>query len=207
MTRTGTYRCPDKQKVTREIMSRNPGIIVGLSGILLLAVCATNPSMNSAGKARSLAPPPAATVFGEPVPVTAHANHTFLLDSDDLQLRANKRLAYDMWRSILNAGQVEAGREEFAPLYMDPIYIQHNPNAATGRDGAVAYFAQRPDTSVDSTLEDPLVASVAEGDLVVQVLQEERPHSNKPGVIYYVAWFDMFRIKHGRVIEHWDTAS
>ncbi|MDX1530467.1 MAG: hypothetical protein R3362_02980, partial [Rhodothermales bacterium] len=86
-------------------------------------------------------------------------------------------LVFDLWRHI-----PEAGREELAPLYMDPIYIQHNPNAATGRDGAVEYFARRPDTSVDSFLEDPLVAMVAEGDLVVQVLQEERPHPNKPEI-------------------------
>ena len=321
-----------------------------------LVSCTTVPVEESGTTARSLAPPPAATLFGEPVPVTAHADHRFLLESDDPQLRTNKRLVYDMWRTILNAGQVEAadrylapdyiqhnptaptgreafkqifssfverqeqvpetiqnpvvtiiaegdlvvmafvteydepdgsgtytsthfdmfriengmiaehwdsiqirpgqdtpdfgnggpepvvgtqglaqldmlwnddpalfankrlafdvwrhipeaGREELAPLYMDPIYIQHNPNAATGRDGVVEYFSQRPDTSIDTTLEDPLVAIVAEGDLVVQVLQEERPHPNKPGVIYYVAWFDIFRMKDGRIWEHWDTAS
>jgi predicted SnoaL-like aldol condensation-catalyzing enzyme len=141
---------------------------------------------------------------GGPVPVvgTQGLAQLDMLFNDDPQLFANKRLAFDLWRHI-----PEAGREELAPLYVDPIYIQHNPNAATGRDGMMEYFAMRPDTSIDSTLEDPLVAIVAEGDLVVQVLQEERPHPNKPGVIYYVPWFDMFRIKDGRVIEHWDTAS
>jgi len=124
-----------------------------------------------------------------------------MLVNDDSGLFQNKRLAYDMWRHM-----PEAGREELAPLYMDPIYIQHNPNAATGRNGVVEYFAQRPDTSIDSFLEDPLVASVAEGDLVVQVLQEERPHP-KTGETYYVAWFDMFRIENGKLVEHWDTAS
>lgn len=141
---------------------------------------------------------------GGPFPVvgTQGLAQLDMIASDDPHLFVNKRLVFDLWRHI-----PEAGREELAPLYMDPIYIQHNPNAATGRDGAVAYFAMRPDTSIDPTLEDPLVASVAEGDLVVQVLQEERPHPNKPGQIYYVAWFDMFRVKDGRVIEHWDTAS
>lgn len=330
--------------------------IISIASTLLLTACTTTTTMNTATTARSLAPPPAATVFGEPVPVTAHADHTFLLDIGAPQLRTNKRLAYDMWRKLINAGQVEAadqylapdyiqhnpsfptgreavkeifssfvprqevapeivqdpvvtiiaegdyvvmafvteydepdgtgtytsthfdmyrfengmiaehwdsgqiqrgaqtpdfgnggpvpvvgtqglaqldmlynddpqlfankrlvfdlwrhipeaGREELADIYMDPIYIQHNPNAATGRDGAKAYFAMRPDTSIDATLEDPLVAMIAEGDLVVQVLQEERPHPNKPGEIYHVAWFDMFRIAGGRVIEHWDTAS
>ena len=122
-----------------------------------------------------------------------------LLANDDPQLFANKRLAFDLWRQI-----PEGGREEVAELYVDPLYIQHNPNAATGRDGFVEYMARRPDSSIDTALETPLVAMVAEGDLVVQVLETTR---NQNGVTYRVPWFDMFRVENGRVIEHWDTAS
>ena len=137
---------------------------------------------------------------GGPLPIrgTQGLAQLDMLYNDDPALFANKRLAFDMWRHI-----PEAGREELAPLYLDPIYIQHNPNAATGRDGVMEYFAQRPDSSIDSFLEDPLVAIVAEGDLV---LQEERPHPDT-GETYYVAWFDMFRMENGMIMEHWDTAS
>lgn len=140
---------------------------------------------------------------GGPLPVVGTqglAQHAMLFN-DDARLFANKRLAFDLWRHI-----PEGGREEMAELYLDPIYIQHNPNAATGRDGFKEYFSRRPDSPIESFLEDPLVAIVAEGDLVVQVLQEERPHPDT-GETYYVAWFDMFRIAGERVIEHWDTAS
>lgn len=140
---------------------------------------------------------------GGPLPVVGvqgPAQHAMLFN-DDPALFANKRLAFDLWRHI-----PEGGREEMAELYLDPIYIQHNPNAATGREGFKEYFSQRPDSAVDTWLEDPLIALVAEGDLVVQVLQEERPHPDT-GETYYVAWIDMFRIAGGRVIEHWDTAS
>lgn len=140
---------------------------------------------------------------GGPLPIVGTqglAQHA-MLSNDDPQLFANKRLAFDLWRHI-----PEGGREEMAELYLDPIYIQHNPNAATGREGFKEYFSRRPDSAVDTFLEDPLVAIVAEGDLVVQVLQEERPHPDT-GDTYYVAWFDMFRIDGNRVIEHWDTAS
>jgi predicted SnoaL-like aldol condensation-catalyzing enzyme len=140
---------------------------------------------------------------GGPLPVVGTqglAQHA-MLHNDDPQVFANKRLAFDVWRHI-----PEGGREEMAGLYLDPIYIQHNPNAATGREGFREYFTQRPDSPVETYLEDPLVASVAEGDLVVQVLQEERPHPDT-GDTYYVAWFDMFRMQDGRIIEHWDTAS
>jgi predicted SnoaL-like aldol condensation-catalyzing enzyme len=140
---------------------------------------------------------------GGPMPVvgTQGLAQLAMLFNDDPQLFANKRLAFDLWRHI-----PEGGREEMAELYLDPIYIQHNPNAATGREGFKEYFSRRPDSTVDTYLEDPLVALVAEGDLVVQVLQEERPHPDT-GETYYVAWFDMFRIAGNRVIEHWDTAS
>lgn len=122
-----------------------------------------------------------------------------LITSHNPDLRMNKRLVFDLWRQI-----PEAGREELAPLYMDERYIQHNPNAATGRAGAVNYFRQRPDTGIDTWLEAPLVAMVAEGDIVVQVLETEREQN---GVEYKVPWFDMFRIADGLAIEHWDSAS
>lgn len=134
------------------------------------------------------------------VGVQGLAQHA-MLQSSNPALFANKRLAYDLWRHL-----PEAGREELAELYLDPIYIQHNPNAATGRDGVKEYFSRRPDSAIDTWLEDPLVALVAEGDLVVQVLQEERTHPDT-GLTYYVAWIDMFRVQDHLVIEHWDTAS
>ncbi len=130
--------------------------------------------------------------------VTGSAQYAQLMNADP-GLFANKRLAFDLWRHI-----PEGGREEMAELYLDPVYIQHNPNAATGREGFKEYFARRPDSAIESTLETPLVTMIAEGDLVVQVLQTEREQN---GVTYQVPWFDMFRIENGRVIEHWDTAS
>jgi predicted SnoaL-like aldol condensation-catalyzing enzyme len=121
------------------------------------------------------------------------------ITSQDPRLFANKRLVFDLWRHI-----PEGGREELASLFLDPIYIQHNPNAATGREGFVQYFERRPDTAIDPSLEDALVAMLAEGDLVVQVLETQREIGEKT---YYVPWFDMFRISDYRVIEHWDTAA
>ena len=129
---------------------------------------------------------------------TGSAQYAQLANANPM-LFVNKRLAFDLWRQI-----PEGGREELAELYLDPTYIQHNPNAATGREGFKEYFARRPDSAIDPALETPLVAMVAEGDLVVQVLETTREQN---GVTYRVPWFDMFRIADGRVIEHWDTAA
>jgi predicted SnoaL-like aldol condensation-catalyzing enzyme len=130
--------------------------------------------------------------------VTGLAQHA-QLDNEDAALFANKRLAFDLWRQI-----PEGGREELADLYLDPLYIQHNPNAATGIAGFKEYMARRPDGEVESWLETPLVAMVAEGDLVVQVLETTR---ELDGMTYHIPWFDMFRIEGNRIIEHWDTAA
>ncbi len=135
----------------------------------------------------------------QPVNGTEGLAQHALLTNDDPQLFANKRLAFDLWRQI-----PEGGREELAALYVDELYIQHNPNAATGRDGFIEYMARRPESPIESWLETPLVAMIAEGDLVVQVLQTTRVQN---GVTYQVPWFDMFRIDKHRVIEHWDTAA
>jgi len=124
-----------------------------------------------------------------------------MLDAATPELAANKRLVYDMWRQL-----IDAGREETADLYLAEDYIQHNPNAATGREGAKAYFATREDQPIDVALANELVVMLAEGDLVVQVLKTEMPHPHRAGDTYTSTWFDMFRIEDGRIAEHWDAA-
>lgn len=140
---------------------------------------------------------------GGPQPVTGASGTAqyALLDAATPVLAANKRLVYDMWRHL-----VDAGREETADLYLAGDYIQHNPNADTGRAGAKAYFATREDLPVEVTIRSPLVAMIAEGDLVVQVLKTEMPNPYRDGETYTSTWFDMYRITDGRIAEHWDAA-
>ena len=49
----------------------------------------------------------AATANG-PVAVTAHPDPLSALTSPDATLAANKRLVFDMWRTIVDAGHIEA---------------------------------------------------------------------------------------------------
>lgn len=147
---------------------------------------------------------PPSVADGGPLPVKGLEGlaQLKLLPNDDPNLANNKRLAFDLWRQTS-----EGGRQELAFLYLDPIYIQHNPNAATGRAGFIEYMTHRPDTNIESYYESPLIAMLAEGDVVVQAVQGTRPDPNHPGKEFVIAWFDMFRVKDGRLIEHWDTAS
>jgi len=124
-----------------------------------------------------------------------------LLEAEHPELETNKRLVFDLWRQV-----IDAGHEELADIYLSEDYIQHNPNAATGLAGFKAYFANREDLPIASSIRDDVVAVVAEGDLVVLALRFEYPHPVHAGRIYTTTWFDMFRIEDGRIAEHWDAA-
>ena len=124
-----------------------------------------------------------------------------MLESDDPQLEANKRLVWDMWREFLQAGDIEA-----ADKYLAPEYHQHNPNADTGLEAVKAYFraAGMQKTEVKDYIE-RLVAITAERDLVTLALVREGTDGN--GEPYTTTWFDMFRVEDGMIVEHWDTAT
>lgn len=140
---------------------------------------------------------------GGPQPVTGAigAAQQYLLDSRDSVLARNKRLVFDLWREI-----VDAGHEERAVRYVDTGYIEHRQSAASGIAGLQKHFSSRPDRPVQPWIEAPLVAIVAEGDLVAVVTRQSHPHPVHSGRTYTTTWFDMFRIVNGRIAEHWDDA-
>ena len=123
-----------------------------------------------------------------------------MLYSKNAKLAQNKKLVYNFWREILEAGHIE-----FATKYMMESYIQHNPNVATGRQPIVDYFTKyvKPIPIVD-TVKAPLIAIVAEGDLVVLTFKQVYPDPKEKGKQYTSTWFDMLRVENGKIAEHWD---
>ena len=123
-----------------------------------------------------------------------------LLASPDPVLAANKRVVYDMYREVLQAGRVDS-----IPLYFGEVYFQHNPNVPFGTE-ALANFVKgsRPVREVQPTITLPLVAMVAEGDFVM--VNFVRPETDADGKPYTTTWFDLYRLKDGKIIEHWDPA-
>src|SRR3569833_16834 len=124
-----------------------------------------------------------------------------MLYSKDPELAKNKKIVYDFWRSV-----IEAGHLEMAPQYMAESYIQHNPNVPTGRQGFLNYFSKfaKPGPIVD-TLREVLVSMTAEGDRVILVFKQRYPDPADPSKHYFTHSFDMLRIEDGKIAEHWDS--
>jgi predicted SnoaL-like aldol condensation-catalyzing enzyme len=147
----------------------------------------------------------AATTSHAQDPVVAASNPDALFTSKDPKLHVNKQAAYHIVKDLL-----EAGHWELADKYLTERYIQHNPNAASGRDGVVNFFTEvlkvKPKPSPEK-MATKVVSVVAEGDLVVVAFVREMKDTKDPGKAYTTTWFDMWRFKDGRADEHWDPAA
>lgn len=121
-----------------------------------------------------------------------------LLKSHDPKLAANKKLVFDMYRTV-----IQAGRTANADQFFTPGYIQHNPNVVSGRDALVKYIKQtRPEREIKPTLDFPVISITAEGDMVVIAIVSWQ--DDEEGKRYANTHFDMFRIENGKIAEHWD---
>jgi predicted SnoaL-like aldol condensation-catalyzing enzyme len=125
-------------------------------------------------------------------------DHKALLASPDPKLAASKKLVYDMYRIVLQAGLWERAGE-----FIRDDYVQHNPNAGQGLAGVQDYIRKtRPERPIKDTLELPLIDLIAEGDKVMTAFV--RPEKDASGQTYYSTWFDLYRIEDGKIAEHWD---
>lgn len=140
------------------------------------------------------------TAFAQTPPVAA-PDQLALLKSSDPKLAANKKLVFDMYRAIVNAG-----RYDLAEKYFTKGYIQHNPNVASGRDALVEYIRKtRPVRPIPDLIGFPVISIMAEGDLVLVASVEYVDDPEKPGTKYSTTHFDMYRIENGLIAEHWDN--
>ena len=138
-------------------------------------------------------------------PVVGAADADALFHSSDPHLDANMQAAYHIEKDLL-----VAGHWELADRYLTSRYIQHNPNAASGRDNVVKFFTQvlhvKP-KPIEDRLTIPVVSVVANGDLVVVVTPRVYKDPKDPSKTYTTTWFDMWRFKDGKADEHWDCAT
>jgi len=138
-----------------------------------------------------------------------------LAQSPDPKLEANKKLVVGFLYGMILSTE---GREQMADVaakYLDKDYIQHDPNVPPGRDGLVRWF--NAGGSVPNTPTAPkvdlkrigfphLVTVVAENDFVTSVSTHTWPDPTDDSKNYDVFHIAVFRIRDGRIVEHWNQA-
>jgi predicted SnoaL-like aldol condensation-catalyzing enzyme len=120
-----------------------------------------------------------------PTPVPAQGVST--------EANENRKLVVAFYERFFNQHDLAA-----ADRYIGDVYIQHNPNVPNGRkefvEGFARVFAQFPQRHSQ------IVRVIAEGGLVVlHVHLTKSPEDRGTAVV------DIFRLDHGRIVEHWDV--
>jgi len=137
-------------------------------------------------------------------PVTGSADPESLFKDNNAKYNRNKQASLHIMRELLQCGQWDRSGE-----WLTDKYIQHNPNAASGREGVVTFFTkvmkvQR--TANCGKLTTPVVAVTADGDYVTVMIPRSYPDPRNPGKTYSTTWFDTWRFVDGKADEHWDPA-
>jgi len=130
-------------------------------------------------------------------PVKAAADVEALFKDKNPKLNAMKQAAYHIEKDLLQCNHWDE-----ADKWLTERYLQHNPLVGSGRAGVVAFFGKRPKTATCEKLTAPVVAVLADGDVVTVVTVSNRKDSK--GAEYTTTWFDMWRIVDGKADEHWD---
>lgn len=137
------------------------------------------------------------------VPPVANPDQLSMLKSNDPQLARNKKLVFDFWRIVFEGGHMDR-----APEFMTEEYIQHNPNVISGRAAFIATIGKvRRPKPIAPLIKVPVVAITADRDIVTVATVRKVRDPRNPDHIYYMTWFDMFRLNDkGLIAEHWDSS-
>jgi predicted SnoaL-like aldol condensation-catalyzing enzyme len=132
-------------------------------------------------------------------PVVGVDNPEKLFHDKNKKLDKNKQAAYHIMLDLL-----ECNHWNEADKWLTEAYHQHNPLAASGRAGVIAFFSSRQPKPLPDKMQTKIVAVVADGDYVTVVTPRSAPDPRNPGKMYYTTWFDMWRFVDGKADEHWD---
>jgi len=115
--------------------------------------------------------------------------------------QANIDLVLEMWDGVINRADPDVVMK-----YIAEDYVQHNPNVAQGRAGVLELVSliRNPPPHMVPPGKKTFQKAIAQGDYVVVMWSQPQPDPHNPGATYDGEAFDVFRIKDGQVVEHWD---
>lgn len=146
------------------------------------------------------------TTASAQTPVVGVADAEALFTSTDPKLHRNKQAAYHIVKELL-----ECNYWHEADKYLTERYIQHNPQAANGRQAVVDFFTKvmgrKPSASCPAKMTTKVVSVVAEGDYVTVTFPREMKDPKDATKTYTTSWFDQWRFVDGKADEHWDGAT
>lgn len=127
-------------------------------------------------------------------PAAAVNTHTLNAISKQQRAEQNKKIVVDFYEGVFLKHQVQA----YSDRYIGNQYIQHNPQVPDGKAPFVnfftGYFKENPEAK------SVIKRAVAEGDLVfLHVHSTQNPNDLGVAVV------DIFRVDHGKIVEHWDV--
>jgi predicted SnoaL-like aldol condensation-catalyzing enzyme len=112
----------------------------------------------------------------------------------ETRTEANKKVVRDFYELAFNQHKPT----EAAKKYIGEKYIQHNPYVPNGAEAFYGYFEgyfkEHPKSHVD------IKRILGDGDLVVLHLHSMIDEKDRG-----VAIVDIFRVEHGKIVEHWDV--
>lgn len=106
---------------------------------------------------------------------------------------ANRALVLEFYDQFFNRHQVEE-----AATVVAEDYIQHNPHVPDGKAPFTGYFSEYFKENPESRAR--IVRSATDGDLVYLHVHSTA-NASDPGQ----AVVDIFRVKDGMIVEHWDV--
>src|SRR5690349_8642469 len=113
--------------------------------------------------------------------------------ADDRQEERNKQIVTAFYEAALNQKDFATARK-----YLGPRYVQHNPTAPDGIEGFKKFITFLRDRYPQSHSDIKQV--FADGDYVILHVHAMR-EPNRAGA----AIVDIFKLEHGKIVEHWDV--